>query len=268
MSVFICDKCGREFNSKQALGGHKSSAHKNGPRYSVKRNMVKKELDEKHYCKFCGRETTNPGANKKHENRCNDNPNPVIYVNYKGTNGNNKGENQYTKAKRLGLPKPEITEETRKKLSENQKQRTLSQETKDKISKSRIKYLTENPDMVPYKLNHYSKGPSYPERYWKKILDKANIKYVMQYPIHTYQLDFALVEEKIDIEIDGDQHYLDPRIIESDKRRNEYLESLGWKIIRVRWSDYKKLVDKQDRMDYVTNIINEIRTGTQVDKGN
>lgn len=92
--------------------------------------------------------------------------------------------------------------------------------------------------------------------------------YIEQYPIHTYQLDFALVEEKINIEIDGDQHYLDQRIIKSDKRRTEYLETHGWKIIRIRWSEYKKLVDKQDKMDYVNNIINEIWTGTQVDKGN
>ena len=122
--------------------------------------------------------------------------------------------------------------------------------------------------MVPYKLNHYSKGPSYPERYWKKILDRLGINYVEQYQIHTYQLDFALVKEKIDIEIDGDQHYLDERIIESDKRRNQYLENLGWKIIRIKWSNYKRLVDKQDRKDYVNSIIEQIRTGTQVDKGN
>lgn len=217
-------------------------------------------------CQFCGRETTNPGANKAHENKCPSNPNPATYKS--GRKLGHKGENQYTKAKRLGLPKPKISEETRRKLSENSKKQKHSTKTRKKISEARRKYLAENPNMVPYKLNHYSKGPSYPERYWKKILDKANIKYVEQYQIHTYQLDFALVEEKIDIEIDGDQHYLDPRIIESDKRRNEYLENLGWEIIRVRWSEYKKLVDKQDRMDYVTNIINEIRTGTQVDKGN
>jgi very-short-patch-repair endonuclease len=170
-----------------------------------------------------------------------------------------KGSNQYTKAKRLNQPKPIKSLETLEKIRLANTGRKHSQETKEKISKARRKYLTENPDMVPYKLNHYSKGPSYPERYWKKILNKANINYVEQYQIHTYQLDFALVERKIDIEIDGDQHYLDQRIVESDKRRNEYLESLGWKIIRIRWSEYKKIVDKQDRIAYVNNIINEIQ---------
>lgn len=218
-------------------------------------------------CQFCGRETTNTGANKAHENRCANNPAPKPKLK-SGRKPGYKGENQYTKAKKLCLPKPVRSEQTINKLRISNTGKKHSQETKDKISKARRKYLSENPDMVPYKLNHYSKGPSYPERYWKKILDRLGINYVEQYQIHTYQLDFALVKEKIDIEIDGDQHYLDERIIESDKRRNQYLENLGWKIIRIKWSNYKRLVDKQDRKDYVNSIIEQIRTGTQVDKGN
>ena len=217
-------------------------------------------------CHFCGRETTNPGANKAHENKCPSNPNPATYKS--GRKPGHKGTNQYMKAEKLGLNKPKTSLETKNKLRQANIGKKHTQETKDKISRARLKYLSENPDKVPYKLNHYSKGPSYPERYWKKIFDKARLNYVEQYQIHTYQLDFALVEEKIDIEIDGDQHYLDERIIKSDKRRNQYLENLGWTVIRIKWSDYKKLVDKQDRKDYVYYIIEQIRTGTQVDKGN
>lgn len=97
---------------------------------------------------------------------------------------------------------------------------------------------------------------------------KLGLKYTEQYQIHTYHLDFALVSEKIDIEIDGDQHYLDERIVKNDIRRNAYLENHGWKVIRIKWSDYKKLVDKKDRVDYIDSIMKKIRTGTQVDKGN
>lgn len=218
-------------------------------------------------CQFCGRETTNPGANKAHENRCVSNPFPKP-KSKSGRKPGYKGENQYTKANKLGLPKPIRSEQTIIKLRNANVGRKHTQETKNKISNSRRKFLSENPDMVPYKLNHYSKGLSYPERYWKKIFDKVSLNYVEQYQIHTYQLDFALVEKKIDIEIDGDQHYLDDRIIESDKRRNQYLENLGWKIIRIKWSDYKKLVDKQDRKAYIDSVMEDIRTGTQVDKGN
>lgn len=163
-----------------------------------------------------------------------------------------KHSNQYMKAKELGLPKPETSQFALDSLRERMKTFRHTEETKQKISKIRKEYLLLNPDKVPYKLNHYSKGKSYAEQYWKEVLDNNKIKYVEEYQIGLYSLDFAILDNKIDLEIDGDQHHLDDRIVESDKRRNEYLENLGWKIIRIRWSDYKKLKDKED---YVNDII-------------
>ena len=162
--------------------------------------------------------------------------------------------NHYSKAKKLGLPKPEVSEESHLKRSISNK-RLHTEETKKKISESRIKFLRENPDMVPYKLNHYSKGRSYAEEYWKVVLDSRDMIYKEQHQIGPYQLDFAFVDQKIDLEIDGDQHHLDKRVVESDKRRNQYLEELGWKTIRVKWSEYKKLTNKNE---YVDNVIKEI----------
>jgi len=169
----------------------------------------------------------------------------------KGTN-----LNQYSKAKQLGLPAPTISEERRKAISENSKQQRHSEETKEKIRQKRIAYLRENPDKVPYKLNHYSKGRSYPEEYWNTILESNNLQYTEQYQIGPYQLDFAFVDSKIDLEIDGDQHYLDERIVESDKRRTAFLQEQGWTVIRVRWSDFKKLENKKD---YVDRVLEQIR---------
>jgi len=120
-----------------------------------------------------------------------------------------------------------LSEETREKLRKKALGRKHSEETKKKISKSRIKFLQENPDMVPYKLNHYSKGRSYPEEYFKGIFDSHEIEYEEQYQISVYQLDFAFLEKKIDFEVDGEQHYLDERIIKSDKRRNKFLIDNG-----------------------------------------
>jgi very-short-patch-repair endonuclease len=45
----------------------------------------------------------------------------------------------------------------------------------------------------------------------------------------------------IDVEIDGEQHYLDCRICKSDSERNEYLRNLGWTVIRIRWARYQRL---------------------------
>ncbi len=128
-----------------------------------------------------------------------------------------------------------------------------SQETKDKISKARLKYLEENPDKVPYLLNHYSKGESYPEKYFREIFEIRGIDFEQEVQVGRYSLDFVI--NGVDIEIDGEQHYLDKRIVESDKQRNEYIISKGYKIKRVRWSDFQKLI-KEEKISFVDNLLN------------
>lgn len=131
-------------------------------------------------------------------------------------------------------------------------------ETKKKISEIRIKYLKEHPEKVPYLLNHYSKGESYPERYFDKIFKLYELKYEKLLQISIYQLDFAFIENGINIEIDGEQHYSDKRIVESNERKDEYLKSLGWEIIRIRWSYYISL-NKEDRKKYINQLIDYIK---------
>jgi len=128
----------------------------------------------------------------------------------------------------------------------------MSEEGKRNISIARRKFLEANPDMVPYKLNHYSKGDSYPEKYFSECLKDSS--YIKKYQIGLYELDFADLENKIDLEIDGCQHRLDPRIVEHDKKRNENLIAMGWKIIRINWSNFKKY-DQATKEKIIKNIL-------------
>ena len=59
----------------------------------------------------------------------------------------------------------------------------------------------------------------------------------------------------INIEIDGEQHYLDKRIFDSDRERDKYLSNLGWTTYRIRWSEYKKLSLNERKI-----IINDIKS--------
>lgn len=209
-------------------------------------------------CKYCGSERKNKNSLAQHEIRCKNNPNRIRYkqADLKGVNNphyGKKGGNQYTKAKELGIDPPSMSKSGRENIASQNKTRRVSQETKDKLSKSRKKFLNENPDKVPYLVNHYSKGMSYPERYFKDIFDSLSLKYEQEYRIGLYSLDFAILDSKVDIEIDGEQHYIDNRIVESDIRRNKYLEELGWTIIRIRWSEYQKL-SFNERQDYIENL--------------
>lgn len=128
-----------------------------------------------------------------------------------------------------------------------------TEETKKKISDHRRSYLEENPDKVPYLLNHYSKGPSYPEQYFQTLFENEGIVLDRYYRIGIYELDFAHLPGKIDIEIDGEQHYADPRIVESDIRRDEFMKSNGWKVMRIRWSEYQKL-SRNEKEQVINNI--------------
>jgi very-short-patch-repair endonuclease len=127
----------------------------------------------------------------------------------------------------------------------------LSEEHKKNISIARTKYLKENPDKVPYKLNHYSKGQSYPESYFENWLKDNQISYTAENPISIYRVDFLI--GNIALEIDGEQHYLDERIVKSNFYRDEYLKSIGIQTIRIRWSHYQKFSD-QEKQSYLFNL--------------
>ena len=91
-------------------------------------------------CKYCGRKCKNLNSLTQHEIRCHSNPNRITNCGNHGATKGYKGRssNQYIKAKELGLPKPKISEETRKKLSIASKNynenRIISKELREKLS--------------------------------------------------------------------------------------------------------------------------------------
>jgi very-short-patch-repair endonuclease len=171
----------------------------------------------------------------------------------------NISQNLIVQAKKLGLFKSRTKSESIS-ISLKKNPRKHSEETKKKISEIRKKYLQENPDKVPYKLNHSSKE-SYPEKYFTEVFKNEGIKVTKSFHIELYELDFCILDKKIDIEVDGSQHYYDEKIVESDKRRNKFLEDDGWDIIRINWSEYQKFSfdDKKDYIyklkSYINNLI-------------
>ena len=156
-----------------------------------------------------------------------------------------------TKASKVGLFKIRTQREGLKMWNKTKPQKH-SEETKQKISKRRKEYLRLNPDKVPYLLNHKNKRKFYSEEYFQECLKNTN--FTKEYKINLYSLDFADLNNKIDLEIDGDQHFLDKRIVIHDTKRNLYLLSLGWTIIRVKWSEFQKLSRNEKE-----NIIDSIK---------
>jgi len=218
-------------------------------------------------CRHCGREAKTRASNTAHECRCHSNPDPKIQQriesnrNRQITAPKKRGgftlKNQYVKAREEGR-EWKISEETREKIREANRRRRHSKETRAKISASRKAFLQENPHMVPYRLNHYSKGESYAEMYFRGVLESSGVSFKQEHQVGLYSLDFAVLDRMIDLEIDGDQHHLDPRIVESDRKRNEHLQGLGWNVIRVRWSSYQAL-SEAERKAFCEDLIKKLK---------
>lgn len=69
-----------------------------------------------------------------------------------------------------------------------------------------------------------------------------NLKFKRQLPIGEYIVDFVCEEKKIIIELDGGQHNL-PENIKLDNIRTEFLESKGYKVLRIWNKDFNENLD-------------------------
>lgn len=214
-------------------------------------------------CKFCGKSCKNPNSLRNHERLCPKNPDRHYVSHTIGHTAWNKG---------LSKKSDERLAKSAKTLSDGYKTGRLvstkagiphSDEQKRKISEGRKRYLAEHPDKVPYILNHHSKGDSYPEKYFMTCFDNYLIKYEKDYRALSYFLDFAWLDSKCYIEVDGEQHYLDKDIIEHDIIRSKNLEDDGWKCLeRIRWKSFKKL-GLEDQKKFVQSLIKKIRDFTK-----
>lgn len=97
---------------------------------------------------------------------------------------------------------------------------------------------------------------SYPEQYFIECFGGFSNCY-FQYPVFRYHVDFANPKEKLYLEIDGDQHYLDKKMVEHDKRRTQKLSELGWSGMRIRWSEFQRLSDdeKRSKVEYIGSVM-------------
>lgn len=207
--TYYCEKCDKTFQKRHAYIGH-CSVHTRAKKEKVIVEKVIVENDKEHFCKFCNRKFDKGVQLGGHTTYCHLNP------------------------KRL---------ETIEKVRKTSIGRTLTENSKKKISVARISYLLANPDKAPYIINHSSKK-SYPEIIFENALNESNIKgWLYNYQQGLYSYDFAWPEYKIDVEIDGGTH-TSAKVILIDERRDLYSKSNGWKVIRFTAKEIKSNVLK------------------------
>lgn len=216
------------------------------------------EINEEFVCRYCGKECKNNNSLRNHERLCKENPNrqesSFVSHNEKIRSGErvawNKGK---TKETSDGI-RHNIESHTRNiesgKTIPSWRGKHLSPEHKAKLSKAQTDYL------IRTGLNRWSNAHSskrtYPEIFFGEILKDICIEqYVV--PGLPYKLDFADIENKIDIEIDGESHYKGDDLCDHDKIRGKKLEEFGWRTIRIRWSKFQKL-STDEKKEFIRNL--------------
>lgn len=103
-------------------------------------------------CKFCDKVCKNNNSLRNHERLCKENPDrQVVVSNFVEYNKKRKvlgikGTNQYIKSKELGLPKPIMSDITKKKISESAKKRVYTKEQRKKHSESMKRAVENHPN--------------------------------------------------------------------------------------------------------------------------
>lgn len=141
----------------------------------------------------------------------------------------------------------------------------LSKQHRDNISNALKKAHKDGIHSGWSHINSNNNYMSRPEKTFEKMLKQRGLfkDYHIEYglPVSKYFLDFAILEHKIDIEIDGVQHIRNENNIEHDKTRDLFLLNEGWKVYRI---SVKELLDE----NVIDNLIKFIKDNSTYRKYN
>lgn len=229
--------------------------------------------NEKYICKFCNRICKNKKSLVSHERLCKNNPEKKKTnfedIEWQRKNGFkqrkhhwkcNYCDEEFETVKQLNQHKhlmhkiqnpwnKGLTKETDERivksaitLKENIKNGKLirrkvivTNETKHKISEGMKKAHQER--RAGEWLGRNKK--SYAEQFFEKVIQNEFLdkNYVFNYHFDRYWLDFAWIEKKKYIEIDGQQHERFEYQRKNDELKDALLKENGWKVLRIKWKD-------------------------------
>jgi len=113
-----------------------------------------------------------------------------------------------------------------------------SEETKAKTSASMRKAHAEG-RAHNIGSSRWNNEPSYPEKFFMKVIENEfeDKNYVRELPFKRFSLDFAWVEKRKCIEIDGEQHERFADYKARDERKDAALRAEGWQVLRISWKE-------------------------------
>lgn len=75
------------------------------------------------------------------------------------------------------------------------------------------------------------------------LVEYFGLEYIPEYAVDIYNIDIAIVNKKIAIEIDGGNWHESEKKSKEDESKEKYLSSDGWEIKRFKADEFGKLID-------------------------
>ncbi len=111
-----------------------------------------------------------------------------------------------------------------------------------------------NSEIVPF-AKELRKNMTKEERHlWYDFLKTYPVRFLRQKVLGRYIADFYCAKANVVIELDGSQHYEDEGLV-NDKKRTEYLEQYGIKVIRI--SNLDVLKNFEGVCQYIANVVKQ-----------
>lgn len=135
-------------------------------------------------------------------------------------------------------------------FSNAQKSRTHTDITKEKIRRERFKYLSKKTGKTAWERRSSGKMSYLEQWFFDEVVTKHNLleKYdvINEYPIYPYLIDFAFLNIKLAVELDGACHFKhgDDRV-DHDIKKDNFLIANGWDIFRISYKENNNdIIDK------------------------
>lgn len=234
----ICPKCGKEFQAP----GTSSKKYceecklKTKTENKIKHKNIKKKNKKIKQC-----------INKKHKSRYHD-------IGLHATNCQECGRQIYVRdanathcftcCQKLGIKHFQQYQQD----GIHKKMYPQTKEKKSQLSKQ----LMRQGKIKPWQSRNIT---SYPQRFFIKVLNFNNISYQREKHVGKYFLDFVIQtpKGKIDLQIDGKQHWMISQQIQSDKLKDKYITNQGYIVYRIQWNQ----INTQKGKDLMRNKINK-----------
>lgn len=275
--TLICSKCGKEYTLDLKVrdynrGNYRKTCSNLCAKSRIKTDEEKAKLSEKmknkskeittHICPKCGKKFQAPGSSTtKYCQKCIQYcPNRRRHnVGLHTINCQECGKEIYVKdanathcfdcCQKLGLKHFQQYDQNGNKKIYDQTKHKLSQKNKQLMSKGIIK---------PWQSRNIT---SYPQQFFIEVLKQNNISYQKEKHVGKYFLDFVIqtTKGKIDLQIDGKQHWMIQTQMLSDKIRDEYIASQGYIVYRIKWNQINTEKGKQQMEEKINKFLEFIK---------